>query len=57
MEINKKDIKSAHTRNTMKERSMPICFTTEQYAKIEQMAKRKGMLKASQLIEEVLGKL
>jgi len=38
----------------MKERSMPICFTTDQYAKIEQVAKQKGMMNTSQLIEEVL---
>lgn len=40
--------------NSMKERSMPVCFTADQYAKIEQVAKQKGMLNASQLIEEVL---
>jgi len=38
----------------MKERSMPICFTVDQYVKIEQVAKQKGMLNASQLIEEIL---
>jgi hypothetical protein len=38
----------------MKERSMPICFTADQYAKIKQIAKQKGMLNASQLIEEIL---
>ena len=38
----------------MKELSMPICFTEDQYAKIEQAAKQKGMLNASQLIEEAL---
>jgi len=41
----------------MKERSMPICFTSDQYARIEQVAKQKGMLNASQLIEKVLGEL
>ncbi|HJU14265.1 MAG TPA: hypothetical protein VJ792_07405 [Candidatus Nitrosotalea sp.] len=41
----------------MKDRSMPICFTAEQYGKIEQIAKQKGMLSASQLIEEALGEL
>ena len=40
----------------MKERSMPVCFTSEQYKKIEQIAKQKGMLNAGQLIEEALGK-
>jgi len=38
----------------MKERSMPICFTADQYEKIEQIAKQKGMLNTSQLIEAVL---
>lgn len=38
----------------MKERNMPICFTTDQYKKIEQIAKQKGMLNPSQLIEEIL---
>ena len=38
----------------MKERSMPICFTVDQYERIEKVAKQKGMLNASQLIEEVL---
>ncbi|MEO9278150.1 MAG: hypothetical protein ABI340_10285 [Nitrososphaera sp.] len=38
----------------MKERTMPICFTSDQYQKIEQIAKQKGMLNPSQLLEEVL---
>jgi hypothetical protein len=38
----------------MQKRSMPICFTTDQYKKIEEVAKRKGMLNASQLIEKLL---
>jgi len=54
LENNKKDIKYDIARNCMKERSMPICFTADQYAKIEQAAKQKGMLNASQLIEEAL---
>jgi len=33
---------------------MPICFTADQYKKVEEIAKRKGMLNASQLIEQVL---
>ncbi len=33
---------------------MPICFTADQYKVVEEIAKRKGMLSASQLIEEVL---
>ncbi len=38
----------------MKERSMPICFTADQYEKIEKVAKQRGMLNASQLIEEAI---
>lgn len=38
----------------MKDRSMPVCFTAEQYEKIEQIAKQKGMLNAGQLLEEAL---
>jgi len=41
----------------MQERSMPICFTTTQYKKIEEIAKQKGMLNPSQLIEEVLSEV
>lgn len=41
----------------MKDRSMPVCFTAEQYGKIEQIAKKQGMLNPSQLIEEALGEL
>ena len=33
---------------------MPICFTADQYKMVEDIAKRKGMLNASQLIEKVL---
>ena len=33
---------------------MPICFTADQYKMVEEIAKRKGMLNASQLIEKVL---
>ena len=33
---------------------MPICFTADQYKIVEEIAKRKGMLNASQLIEKVL---
>jgi len=38
----------------MDKRSMPICFTADQYKMVEEIAKRKGMLNASQLIEKVL---
>lgn len=33
---------------------MPICFTKDQYKMLEEIAKRKGMLNTSQLIEKVL---
>jgi len=38
----------------MEERSMPICFTAEQYRIVEGFAKRHGMLNASQAIERIL---
>ncbi len=41
----------------MQERTMPICFTADQYKKIEALAKQKKMLNTSQLIEEVLNKV
>jgi hypothetical protein len=40
----------------MEKRSMPICFTTEEYKKIEAFAKRHGMLNASQAVERLLEK-
>ncbi len=33
---------------------MPVCFTAEQYAMIERIAKQRGMLNAGQLLEEAL---
>lgn len=39
---------------SMKKRSMPICFTKEQYAMIEEFAKKHGMLNASQAVEKLL---
>lgn len=33
---------------------MPVCFTEEQLKKIEIYAKSKGMLNASQALEEIL---
>ena len=33
---------------------MPVCFTSDQYKMVEEIAKRKGMLNTSQLIEEAL---
>jgi len=41
----------------MKERSMPICFPSNEFNRIEHIAKQKGMLNASQLLEEILNKL
>ncbi len=35
---------------------MPICFSTEQYKKIEKYAKKHGMVNASQAIEKLLNK-
>jgi hypothetical protein len=40
----------------MKERTMPICFTPDQLKVIEEYAKKKGMLNASQAIEELTTK-
>jgi len=39
---------------SMEKRSMPVCFTEEQYKKIEKIAKKNGMLNASQAIEKLL---
>ena len=38
----------------MDKRSMPVCFTNEQYKKIEEIAKKKGMLNSSQGLEKLL---
>ncbi|WP_299292055.1 hypothetical protein [Nitrosopumilus sp.] len=38
----------------MERRSMPVCFTQEQYKMIEEFAKRNGMLNASQALEKIL---
>ncbi|AIF84906.1 hypothetical protein NTE_02868 [Candidatus Nitrososphaera evergladensis SR1] len=35
-------------------RTMPICFTPDQLKVVEEYAKKKGMLNASQAIEELL---
>ncbi len=40
----------------MEKRSMPICFSMEQYKKIEKYAKKHGMVNASQAIEKLLKK-
>ena len=57
LEITKKDIKSIIHKSYMQERSMPICFTADQYKMIEAISKRKGMLDTSQLIEQVLNEV
>jgi len=38
----------------MKERNMPICFTSDEYQK---MVKQKGMLNTSQLLEEAISEI
>jgi hypothetical protein len=38
----------------MSKRTMPVCLTSEQYAKIEKIAKMHGLLNASQVIERAL---
>ena len=38
----------------MEKRSIPVCFTEEQYKKIEEIARKNGMLNASQAIEKML---
>jgi hypothetical protein len=37
----------------MHERTMPVCFTPDQLKVIEQYAKKKGMLNASQAVEQL----
>jgi hypothetical protein len=39
-----------------KRRTMPVCFTSDQLKLIEEYAKRKGMLNASQAIEDLMTK-
>lgn len=34
-------------------RTMPVCFTPEQLKMIEEYARKKGMLNASQAVEEL----
>jgi hypothetical protein len=38
------------------ERTMQICFTSDQLKMIEEYAKRKGMLNVSQAIEDLMTK-
>ena len=40
----------------MEKRSMPVCFTKDQYKMIEEFAKKNGMLNASQALEKILEK-
>ena len=40
--------------HTMPERTMPICFTAEQYRIIEVYAKSRGMLNTGQALESLL---
>ncbi len=40
--------------DTATEKTMPICFSQEQLKFIEKYAKSKGMLNASQAIEDIL---
>ena len=41
----------------MTKRTMPICCDTEQYKMIEKYAKKRGMINASQVIENILGEI
>jgi len=38
----------------MEKRTMPICFTSEQFKKIEKFAKKNRMVNASQAVEKLL---
>ena len=40
----------------MEKRTMPICFSSDEYKKIEEFAKKHGLLNASQAIEKILNK-
>ncbi|MDC0193942.1 hypothetical protein OAK01_03085 [Candidatus Nitrosopelagicus sp.] len=41
----------------MEKRSMPVCFTNDQYKMIEKYAKKKGMLNISQGLEKLLNEI
>tara|TARA_Y100000590_G_scaffold439782_1_gene564270 strand:+ start:517 stop:654 length:138 start_codon:yes stop_codon:yes gene_type:complete len=41
----------------MEKRSIPVCFTNEQYKMIEEIAKKRGMLNSSQGLEKLLSEL
>jgi hypothetical protein len=49
-----KGYKISSTTHTMSKRTIPVCLTNEQYAKIEKIAKKHGLLNASQAIEKVI---
>jgi|TARA_B100000131_G_scaffold271165_1_gene271366 hypothetical protein len=53
----RKGYKKREMNLNMEKRSMPVCFTTEQYKKIEEIAKKKGMLNSSQGLEKLLSEL
>jgi hypothetical protein len=38
----------------MEKRSMPVCFTNDQYKMIQKYAQKNGMLNASQALEDLL---
>lgn len=38
----------------MGKRTMPVCFTNEQYEKIAKYAKEHGMINASQALEKII---
>ena len=38
----------------MEKRSMPVCFTKDQFKMIQDYAKKKGMLNTSQGLEKLL---
>ena len=38
----------------MEKRSMPVCFTNDQYKMIQEYAKEHGMLNASQALEKII---
>ena len=57
IENQRKGYKKREMNLNMEKRSMPVCFTTEQYKKIEKIAKKKGMLNSSQGLEKLLSEL
>ena len=52
--IERKRYKIRTAMQCMSKRTMPVCFTAEQYAKIEKIARERGMVNASQAIEKLL---